>query len=163
MKDSRLILAFVLVLAFGNPFLFAQEEHQRPDPGAERIEQFKKIRLMDALKMDEETSIRFFSRYNKHSTAMRDIGKNRNDRIDQLQKLIHTDASDEDINKAITDITVLDGKMMDERSRFMTELREVLTVKQLGKYVVFERNFNQNLRELMREVARDRWEHRKPG
>jgi hypothetical protein len=162
MKDSRLILAFVLVLALGDPFLLAQEEHQRLGPGAERIEQFKKIRLMDALKMDEETSIRFFTRYNKHSAAMRDLEKNRDDRIDQLQKLIKTDAGDGDINRAINDITVFDGKITDERSKFMTELREVLTVKQLGEYIVFERNFNQNLREMMREVARDRWEHRKP-
>ncbi len=161
MKKLRPILAFVLILPFCDPSLRAQEEYRRPGPGAERIEQFKKMRLMDALKMDEDTSIRFFARYNKHLETMREFGKNRNDRIDQLQKLIQSDANDDDITKAINEITILDGKMMDERSRFLSELKDVLTVKQLGRYIVFERNFNQNLRELMRDVARDRWQHRR--
>jgi hypothetical protein len=161
MKGLRPVIVFILMLTLGGPSLRAQEGRQRPGPGAERIEQFKKIRLMDVLKMDEETSIRFFARYNKHIETLRDIEKSRNDRVDQLQKLTDSDASNDDIMKAVNDVTALDGKMTEERSKFLTDLKDVLTVKQIGKYVVFERNFNQNLRDLMRDVARDRWEHRR--
>ena len=167
MKSLRPLIAMMIMLALNGSLLWTQEEHQRigPDrlgPGAERIEQFKKIRLMDALKLDEETSIRFFARYNKHVAALRDIGKNRNDNIDRLQKLIDSDAGNDDMNKVINDITALDARMAEERLKFLSELKDVLTVKQIGSYIVFERNFNQNLRDLMREVARDRWDHRRP-
>ncbi len=160
-------MAVMIVLPLAGSLLWTQEEHQRlgPErlgPGAERIEQFKKIRLMDALKLDEETSIRFFARYNKHVATLRDIGKNRNESIDRLQKLIDSDAGSDDLNKVINAITALDGRLVEERLKFLTDLKDVLTVKQIGSYIVFERNFNQNLRDLMREVARDRWDHRRP-
>lgn len=160
MKCLRMCFSLMLFIPLAVPFLRAQEDHRPPGPGGERIEQFKKIRLMDALKMDEETSIRFFARYNKHIAAMRDIGRSRNERVDQLQKLTQSDAHAEDIDSIIHDITALDGRTAEEQLRFLTELRDVLTVKQLGLYIVFERNFNQNLRELMRKVARERWQHR---
>ena len=51
-------------------------------------------------------------------------------------------------------------KVLEERAKFIEELREILSVKQLSQFIVFERNFNKNLRELMRDVARDRWNRR---
>ena len=65
--------------------LLAQDQLPMRGPGAERIEQFKKVRLIEVMNMDEETSIRFFARYNKHLESMRTIQKDHNALIDQLQ------------------------------------------------------------------------------
>ena len=54
---------FIISLALFMPFAngSTQDQAQMRGPAAERIEQFKKVRLMEVLKMDDETSIRFSS------------------------------------------------------------------------------------------------------
>jgi hypothetical protein len=140
--------------------LLAQDQFPARGPAAERIEQFKKVRLMEVLKMDEETSIRFFARYNKYEETLRGIQKDHNTLIDQLQDLTKTNANNSDMELAIKDIGLSEEKIAETRSKFLDELKGVLSVKQVAEYVVFERNFNKNLREIMRDIAKERWNHR---
>jgi len=157
MKYSRLMVsAFFLVLMISSNLL-AQDPPPMRGPGAERIEQFKKVRLMEVLKLDEETSIRFFARYNKFVESLRGIQKDHNVLIDQLQKLTKSSANNSEIEQAIKDIVLCEEKIAETRSKFLSELKDVLSVKQIGEYVVFERNFNKNLREIMQEIAKGRW------
>ena len=136
----------------------AQDPGSMRGPAAERIAQYKKIRLMETLQMNEDVSIRFFARYNKHEDNIRAIGKEHNELIDQLQNLSRSNASDADINKVIKDIRMSEEKILEERSKFIEELNGVLSTKQIAEYIVFERNFNKNLRELMRDIAKERWD-----
>ncbi|MCX6121369.1 MAG: hypothetical protein NTX44_07080 [Ignavibacteriales bacterium] len=140
--------------------LVAQDQLPTRGPAAERIEQFKKVRLMEVLKMDEETSIRFFARYNKYEETLRTIQKDHNALIDQLQDLTKSNANNSDIEQAIKDIGMSEEKIAETRSKFLEELKGVLSLKQIAEYVVFERNFNKNLREIMRDIAKERWNYR---
>jgi hypothetical protein len=122
----------------------------------ERVEQFKKIRLMDALKLDEETSIRFFAKYNKHQETMRDINMKREGMIDQLQALRKSGSSDAELEKVIKELIGMDAKVTEARTKFLDDLKTVLSVKQIVDYLVFERNFLQNIRQLMQEFTQER-------
>jgi len=137
--------------------LVAQEQGMRRGPGAERIEQFKKVRLMETLKLDEETSIRFFARYNKYIESLHAIQKDHNALIDQLQNQVKENAGNSDLEQTIKDIEMSEEKIAETRAKFLEELKEVISVKQIGEYVVFERNFNKNLREIMQDMAKGRW------
>ena len=137
--------------------LLAQDHLPARGPAAERIEQFKKVRLMEVLKMNEETSIRFFSRYTKYVETLRAIQKDHNNLIDQLQDLNKSNANNADIERAIKDIGMCEEKITETRSKFIEELKDILSLKQVAEYVVFERNFNKNLREIMRDIAKERW------
>jgi Skp family chaperone for outer membrane proteins len=151
-----LVLSFVLLLiAFGQSD--AQDQLPMKGPAAERIAHYKKIRLMEAVPMNEETSVRFFARYQKHEENIRVIGKERNVLIDQLQELIKSNAQDADLENTIKDIGMSEEKVLEERAKFIEELKDILSSKQIAGYIVFERNFNKNLRELMRDVAKNRW------
>ncbi|MGD0038067.1 MAG: hypothetical protein ABSC53_12345 [Bacteroidota bacterium] len=141
--------------------LIAQDKPLTRGPAAERIEQFKKVRLMEVLKMDEETSIRFFTRYNKYAETLHAIQKDHNALIDQLQKLANSNANNSDIEQALKDIGMSEEKIAETRSKFLEELKGVISIKQVAEYVVFERNFNKNLREIMRDIAKDRWNRQK--
>lgn len=141
--------------------LIAQDQPPMRGPASERIEQFKKVRIMETLKMDDETSIRFFARYNKHIESLHAIQKDHNALIDQLQKLINSNANNSDIEQAMKDIAMCEEKITETRSKFLIELKEVISTKQIAEYVVFERNFNKNLREIMRDIAKERWNRQK--
>ncbi len=148
----------LLMLAFS--LVSAQESPPLRGRAAERLEQWKKIRLMEKLQMSEEVSIRFFARYNKHMDELRTIGRERADLIDDLAGLAKKKGNEVDIERALGDLGMLEEKVATTRSAFLGELKSILTIHQIAAYVVFERDFNQNIREIMQEVAKERMERR---
>lgn len=161
MNNRYTICTVFLFLLMISPNSSAQNRLPMRGPGAERIEQFKKVRLMEVLKMDDETSIRFFTHYNKYEETFRAIQNEHNTLIDQLQELNSSNANNSDLTRAIKDIGISEEKIAETRSKFLEELKGVISIKQIAEYVVFERNFNKNLREIMRDIARERWNRQK--
>ncbi len=152
-----LVIIFSLSLFCGRG-AYAQDEPTMRGPAAERVEQLKKIRLMEALKLDEETSIRFFSRYNKQQEEMRQIFVKREGLMRELESLRKTNSSDAEYEKLFRDIKSIDEKIIETRTKHWNELRELLTSNQLADYVLFEWKFNRFLREAMRDMQRQRME-----
>jgi hypothetical protein len=156
-SQMLIVIPFALVLV---TLSYAQDQLPMRGPAAERIEQYKKIQLLEKLKLSEELSIRFFGRYNKHMDAMREIAKERNSAIDKLQQLAKNDATDKEIDLSLKELNNVEAKLAEERARFLDELKEIFSRKQIASFIVFERNFNQNMRELMRDIAKERWNQR---
>ena len=150
------LFLFFLISAFGL-FAYSSAQDVNPrGPGVQRFEQFKKIRLMEALQMDEETSIRFFSRYDKHQTEINSLRQKENKLIDDLQNLVKDKPSDADIDKIVQQLVENRQQIVTSQGQFLEELKEVLSAKQVAQYLVFERNFAQNVRDLMREMSQER-------
>lgn len=152
MKTTTAILLFTLCLIVP---VSAQNRMNQGRPG-QRIEQFKKLRLIEALKLDEDTSVRFFAKYNKHEDAMRDINKDRDGLLDQLQGMRKSDATDVEMGKVIDNLISLDKKLSEERSRFADDIKNVLSTKQIADLFLFERSFARNVRQLMQEMTQER-------
>lgn len=150
---TALALAVAVLGTVG--LMFAQDQ-----PGqfraSQRVEQFKKLRMIEALKLDDDTSVRFFAKYSKHEDAMKDINKQRDDLIDQLQDMKKSDKDGAGMEKIFADLTALDTKQADERTRFLGDLKRVLSTKQIAELIIFERDFARNVRQLMQEMARAR-------
>ena len=87
---------------------------------------------------------------------MHGFEKDRNDLVDKLDAQSKSDATDDDYNQTLNALLDVDKKISGERLRFLTELKEVLSSKQIAQYIVFERNFVQELRQAVRDVQRDR-------
>ncbi len=133
---------------------------ENPSPGQgralERVEQFKKIRLMEVLNLDEQTSIRFFARYNKYQELLRDLRKQQVQALGQVQALRKSKAADAEYDKMVDELLKLEGQINETKSKYVEELKQVLTSKQLVEYLVFEARFQQNLRDLVRDLPRNR-------
>ena len=157
MTPGRLLcLSIVLILSASQASLVAQDPLPLEGPAAERIEQYKKIRLMDFLKLDEETSIRFFARYNRFVEDLKALNQKKNSYIDELQILVRRDASEGEFRNVFDQLDALGGEMMTLRRQYMGEMSELLPTKKVAAYIVFERNFYRNLRDLLREAQKDR-------
>ncbi|HEY6953507.1 MAG TPA: hypothetical protein VI758_13960 [Bacteroidota bacterium] len=122
----------------------------------QRVEQFKKLRMIEALKLDEETSVRFFAKYSKHEDALRGINKERNDLIDRLQEMRKSNADAAGMEKLFHELTALDSKQAEARQSFLEDIKSVLSTQQIADFIVFERDFARNIRQLMQEMARER-------
>jgi hypothetical protein len=126
---------------------------QRP---FERIEQLRKVRLIEMLEMNEDQSIRFFARMNEHELARRDLVKEKGDALDRLERLVRNKAEDKEFDQAFADVLSIDDRLIAEQRKFFAGLTDILTAQQRGKYLLFERRFEKELREAMREAQRRR-------
>ncbi|HTY36949.1 MAG TPA: hypothetical protein VMH23_07545 [Bacteroidota bacterium] len=160
MKAILRLLSLVgtLVLCAVSMAVAQDAQSQPPAPGRalERVEQYKKIRLMEVLNLDEQGSIKFFARYNKYQEQLRDIRKQQVAALGQVQSLRKSQASDAEYNKTVDELLSLERQLNDAKSKYVEELKQVLTSKQIAEYLVFEVRFQQNLRELARDFPRNR-------
>lgn len=159
MNRLRWLTTTLLVAAIVVP-AFSQDDRPMRGPAGERVEQLKKLRMQEALALDEETSIRFFARYNDHQAELRSAGKKRADVIDDLQALVKKNAPESEVDSKLREVVKTEREVIELRQRFVEKLGDILTKHQIARYVVFERNFNQDLREIMRESAQQRWRGR---
>ena len=144
-------------------FTVAAQDAQPPVQGkaAERVEQYKKIRMMEVLGLDEQTSIKFFARYNKNLEAMKDLRKKQVQALAGIQNLRKSKASDNEYAKVVGELRSLEDQVNQTKSIYIDDLKDVLTNKQLAEYLVFELRFQQNLRDLVRDVQQKRQELQK--
>lgn len=127
---------------------------QRPNP--ERIERFKKMRLVETLKLNEEEAIRFFAKQSAHEDKMKELMESRNKALDKIQDIVQDKGDRKDMSKLTDDVLDVDQKIFAERQRYQNEIRTSLTPEQFGKFLVFERNFEHHMREAVKDMIQDR-------
>ena len=160
MKNLRLCrLASLLLFP---SVLFAQSGGQGDTQGSDRpydrIENLRKVRLVEVLELKEDQSVRFLARMNEHDKARRGLMKERGEALDRLERLIRNKADDSEYEKAFADVAAVDDRLMSERRGFFAGLTDILTPTQRAKVLIFERRFEKELREAMREAQRRRKE-----
>lgn len=140
--------------------LFAQSGRQGDAQGTdrpyERIESLRKVRLVEILELKEDQSVRFLARMNEHDNNRRTMIKERGEALDRLERLIRNKADDSEYEKAFADVAAVDDRLTTERRSFFTGLSDILTPTQRAKMLIFERRFEKELREAMREAQRRR-------
>ena len=130
------IFAYLFFLVIFSAFVFGQNR-QNPGPPAQRVEQFKKLRLIEALKLDEEASVRFFAKYAKHEETMRKINVDREALVNSLEGMRKPGAADAEIDKVVKELIGMDARVTEERTRFYDDIKGVLTMKQVADLFVF--------------------------
>ncbi len=146
---------FLVVLVPG--VLIAQPFGPPPDRrGAERVEQLKKIRLVESLDMKEEQSVRFFSRMNDHENSKKKIMQEKMDLLDKLDKLVRNDAEAKEMESLFPQVQTVDSKLISEKEKFFKDLSDLLSPKQRAQFLLFERQFERELREAMKDIRRNR-------
>jgi cellulose biosynthesis protein BcsQ len=153
----RTVIAMTIALTSVSIVGMAQDV-ATPSQGraAERVEQFKKLRMMEVMNLDEQTSIKFFARYNRNQEVMKALRQKQVQALARIQELRKGKASDSEFGSIITELRALDEQVSQTRSKYVEELSEVLTNRQLAEYLVFELRFQQNLRDLVRDVQRNK-------
>lgn len=149
-------LILLCMLVFGWAAALAQPLGGPPGRPSERIEQWKKIRLVEMLDMKEEVSVRFFARMNDHEKAKRELLKERDETLDRVERLVRVEAPSAEFEKAFAELAAVDARIAAGEKAFFDSLSDILTIEQRAKMVLFERRFEGELREAMKEQFRRR-------
>lgn len=150
MQMCRIQLFTTMMFAF---LLIHHVALSQPDPNPakmhQRIEEMRKIKLLDVLNLNDDQVEKFFAVYNKHQKNHEMLRKDIDRRSKELQAMIDKGSTDaelapvvEELRQAIRNM----GKSIDAR---FDEARAVLTPKQYAAYVVFEARFRDELQNLI--------------
>jgi hypothetical protein len=154
MKRLCVIAAAILILGAGQSF--GQGRPGMGRPPMERVEQLRKMRLIEYLEMKEEQSVRFMARMNEHEKQRKDLQRQKGESLDRLDQLLEKKADPRELQKVFADIAGYTTRMSEEHQKFFNGLNDILSVEQQAKMLLFERKFERELRDAIREVQRRR-------
>lgn len=148
--------SFYLLLLTTLCMTFSQAQPPPEGPRFERIERFKKMRLVEMLDLKEEQSVRFFARYNEFENVRRELTREKDETLDKVERLIRNKVDAKEFEKVFGEVEMANRKIGEEKLKFFNGLGDILSIEQRAKLLLFERRFESELREAMREVQQRR-------
>lgn len=153
-------LLFILALFITCSVIYSQDNDDRFPKQREKIKQLAKLKLIETLNLTEEESIRFFARFNELHKNIDNLQKRKNETIDEMRSLIDEGEKNFDetkYNEILKRITDFGSEEIKVRNNFINSVQEILPKYKVAKLIVFEREFNKQLRNLMEEKGEKRW------
>lgn len=153
MKTVNLTLLLIIIFSLNH---FAQKGKWQDEEAREKFEQLEKIKLIESLEMDEETTLRFFARRTEHKKQQDEIQQRIQQKIDDLDVVFKSGrvATVEEIKKSINEINELQLKLDKNRVDFINSLSDIMTYEQIAKLMIFEKRFRNELRKLIMKERR---------
>jgi arginine deiminase len=155
MKKIVLFLVFVFIIS---GTAVSQMKRDRFDRAGSKIERLEKLKLIEALDLSEEATLRFFSRRTEHRKIMQSLQEDADNKILELEQAVQDqNIPDTELRKLLVEYFELEQKLVNERNSFISSLKDILTTRQQCRLIVFEKRFKQELRDvILRERQRKR-------
>jgi hypothetical protein len=143
-----IFLIISVALLQGMCFPQGREHHKEI---REKIEQLEKIKIIETLKMDEQTTLKFFARRTEFKDKLKDLMYKENKLLDKIDDFIKSsqDKNNSKYQGLIEQYFDLDQKIFDARKSFITSLSDILSQEQIAKLLVFQRQFREEVREIL--------------
>ncbi|MFC2102968.1 hypothetical protein ACFLSS_00900 [Bacteroidota bacterium] len=147
MKAILLLSIFLLL----NSTSLAQRRDRPPHGVPEKILQLEKIKLIESLEMDEETTLKFFSRRTKHKKVVGNITEKEDSLIGQIESIIkgNQESSESELKQLIKELNSIQAEFHQTKTEFINSLNDLLSTEQIAKLIVFERRFRDELRGVL--------------
>lgn len=145
---KTLFLFVLLPLCFAQPF-------DDQDPRA-IIEKVKIYRLTQELDLTTEQAVVFFPKLNELQKIEREFGEGKKEIIDNLKKLIKDNASEQEILEEVAKYEKLHKDKLTKQMDKIKELWKILTPIQRAKFLIFQEEFNKEIREMIKKIKKDR-------
>lgn len=144
----------IMVFLFLSVLNYGQVRHKPPHhlwKGWAKIEQLEKLKLLEILDLDEETSIRFFARKNKHHQIQKKLIEQKDSLVNVLNEIVENEQNENQqrILKIVNEINEFDIKLAENKKKFIGSLTDLLTAEQIAKMVIFESKFRREIADFI--------------
>jgi hypothetical protein len=121
-----------------------------------RLAELEKIKLIETLQMDEETTLRFFARRTEYMSEQKKLMDNRRELLEELENRFKNEEklTDEEYTASLEKLQQSEKKALDNRIAFFNSLKDILSAEQLAKLAVFEFSFMKEIRNVMKKGGR---------
>jgi len=140
-------LAIVLLTSISYP----QKMRERMMKNKNKIEQLEKVKLIEALELNEEIAIRFFVRRNDSRKEIENLEKKSDDLLFELENSFISDDKNNEVNQKqiILELFKTRESIEANRYKFISSLNDILTMEQIAKLIVFEKKFRDEIRDVI--------------
>ena len=144
-------ILLILLVLFTSKMNFAQDNFPFiPQDPKGKLAQLEKVKLIETLKMDEETTLRFFARRTEFLDKIQLLNKNSMDLIAKLEKSFTEDKlSESEYKNLIKEFNSNEEQMFKEKINFINSLNDILSEEQIAKMIVFEKKFREEIRKIL--------------
>ncbi len=155
---KNLIYVFSLII-FSVLTLNAQGMRNRDAGPMKKIEELEKIKIIEALNMDEPTTLKFFARRTKFRDEQTQLFHDASKILSQIEETAKksNDKNDPEIKKLVDKYFNIQENILKHREAFIYSLNDILNSQQIAEYMVFEKKFRDEIRNvLFKERMRNR-------
>lgn len=147
----KVIFISICIIIFSSMQSFSQMRDEPPQHMRDKLIQLENIKIIETLNMDEETTLRFFSRRNELHTKADNLTKRSDEIITQLEVIfkagkVYTEA---ELKSLIVEANNIHTEIVQTKSEFINSLDDILTTEQIAKLIIFERRFRDELKRAM--------------
>jgi Spy/CpxP family protein refolding chaperone len=146
MRKLLLLIPFFVVM------LMAQE-NEADDPRA-IIEKIRIYRLTKELDLTTEQAVKFFPRLNELQKIDKDFRSQQMEILEELRTLVRNNAEDREILQSLSRYESLFKDKVERQLSKMKEIRTLLTPVQQAKYLIFQDEFEREIRRMIKEVKK---------
>lgn len=141
-------ISFCIVI-FAVFFIVQPMRGQNDTPVLDKMKSFKKIMLIDKLKMNEEQATRFFARYQQYEEYIKEAQKELEKALIQLDELQKT--GKQEYGKAIQHVFDKDLAMRKTIVDRMKAMKGILSEQQYAQYILIEHRLLDNLQKMVKQ------------
>ena len=145
------VFLFFIIFSFMAIGIYAQPFGNRQSGPMKKIEELEKIKLIEALQMNEETTLRFFSRWDQFKNNQHKLVISSNDVLDKLDRVVrnNSDENNPEITKMIDTFFGIEKQIQKNKRDFIYSLKDILDQNQIAKLLVFEKKFKDEIRNFL--------------
>lgn len=126
-----------------------------PDKKAkERVQQIKKMKLLDLLNLDVSTSEKFLTKYTFWEKKLNDKRDAISSSVDELQLNLKNKASNNEIVQLSGKIISLRSELYSTIQDAQKEIKSILNDSQFATYIVFEYKFKKEMEKMLMDKMR---------
>lgn len=147
MKTTLFFSIFLLFCSFAVTESHAQNWRNRMQWG--KMDQLERMKMLDALELDEATSVKLLSRFKDFRLRQRELNFDMDSIAYELKQQIDNKRDVNQIKKLSEEYMKCEIAFNKSRIDFIYSLSDILSPEQIGKLLVFERNFKKEIQDLM--------------
>lgn len=128
-----------------------------------RLEQLERVRLIEVLDMNEETSVKFFARRKDFVEKRRALQWKMDDLVEQMESETKDGKKGENdswFRDKVNELITTQSEMAESMRAFVSSLGDILTARQIAEYVVFERRFREEVKDILLKKGKRRFRDR---
>jgi Skp family chaperone for outer membrane proteins len=149
-------LAILFLLLIIQCDAITQQRQQRMQRGTDRLEMLRQVRMIEALDLDKESAARLSVLFAGHQEKVREIQRQIENLIDDLETAIEGDEPDDTLLGIQSQIEEQRTLLHSNRIEFYRDVGSLISTRQVAMLIVFERNFQRDMREIMQDVQQRR-------
>ena len=134
-----------------------------PNPGEEDdpreiIEKVRIYKLTQALDLTTEQALKFFPKLKDLRKVEQEFIKGKMEIIREIKEIIKREekASEEKLKALINRYKEINDKKWKGQTEIINEMRDILTPLQQAKYLIFQEDFEREIREVIKEIRKHR-------